>query len=120
MKKRAIFVGLIFVSLNWVCHAATLHRSLASADSMKYFSKENQEITEVFIENNSTKSVWVNASGDRNLLLAGVTLRLYNEKVTMEHVHIIMSNSLFSGIFFDRLVPNHTTLKVKDYLSESF
>lgn len=116
MKNKILFIGLLLSSLMFNAHASTLFTEITRANQVKSAQQEEAK-TEIFINNNSDESVWISVYGHLELLLKGFTLRLYSNEVEMEAVHIKMSKNIFSDIFFDGLVPNHSKIKVRDYLT---
>jgi hypothetical protein len=100
MKNKILFIGLLLSSLMFNAHASTLFTEITSANQVKSAQQEEAK-TEIFINNNSDESVWISVYGH----------------VEMEAVHIKMSKNIFSDIFFDGLVPNHSKIKVRDYLT---
>ncbi|MDR3501397.1 MAG: hypothetical protein P4L79_02340 [Legionella sp.] len=115
MKNKILFICLLLSSLVFNAHASTLLTEVTSTNQVKTAQQEPAK-TEIFINNNSDESVWISAYGHLELLIKGFTLRLYSNEIEINEVHIKMSKNIFSDVFFDGLVPNHSQIKVRDYL----
>ncbi|WP_133135515.1 hypothetical protein [Legionella rowbothamii] len=116
MKNKILFICLLLSSLVFNANASTLFTEVTSTNQVKTAQQEPAK-TEIFIHNNSDGSVWVSVYGHVELLIKGFTLRLYSNEVEIDEVRVKMSKSIFSDVFFDGLVPNHSKIKVRDYLA---
>lgn len=119
MKIKSLFIK-VFISLLFftTANASSLYSRTISIELQSSTQNVIAPKTEIFIKNDSTSPVWISANGKLDMLINGFTLHLYNNAKEINHIHIIMSKSPISEVFFDRIVPNHSTLKVNDYLAK--
>lgn len=115
MKNKILFICFLLISLVCNANASMVITQVTSSSQVIPIHQEPAK-TEVFINNNSDEVVWISAYGHIELLLKGFTLRLYSNEVEINELHIKMSKNIFSDIFFDGLIPNHSKIKVRDYL----
>lgn len=78
--------------------------------------KDESHKTEVFINNDSNECVWISVGSQLFSVFPGETINLYSDEVELKEIPIQMSKTPDSGVFFNQKVPNHSRIKVSDYL----
>lgn len=116
MNLNRLFIFILLILLGEFVNASSFNSEILNKNQINPI-KEFLPKTEIFIDNDSKEVVWVSANGGSiKMLIDGYTLRLYNNEEDINEVHIKISKTPLSEIFFNALVPNHTTIKVKAYL----